>query len=60
MPCLPGGALHESIAVIRLDAVGAADLEGAAAGLGYRVTAREQVHETEAYVGSTVVMLEAR
>jgi len=55
----PDGALHESIAVIRLDVVRPAELERAAAALGYCVLAREQVPETEAYVGSAVVKLEA-
>ena len=55
----PDGALHESIAVIRLDTVAADELERAATGIGYRVVEREQVPETEAYVGSVVVMLEA-
>ena len=55
----PSGELHESLAVIRLDAVVADELERAALELGYRVLGRELVPETEAYVGSTVVMLEA-
>ena len=55
----PAGDLHESTAVIRLDAVAADELERAAGRLGYRVLGREQVPETDAYVGSTVVMLEA-
>ena len=55
----PAGQLHESVAVIRLDVVAPGELERAARERGYRVLVREQVPETDAYVGSTVVTLEA-
>ena len=56
----PEGALHESMAVIRLDTVSPEQLEHEAAANGYNAIAREHVPETEAYVGSAVALLEAR
>ena len=55
----PSGALTESVGVIRLDQVAPGELESEAEGLGYRVLPRRSVPETEGYVGSTVVLLEA-
>lgn len=55
----PDGELSESMATVVLDEVDPAELEAAAEGLGYRVQPRRRVPPTEAYVGSTVVVLEA-
>jgi hypothetical protein len=55
----PAGDLTESAGVIRLDDVPAELLEAEAEPLGFRVLPRRQVPETDRYVGSTVVMLEA-
>jgi len=55
----PEGDLSESLATVLLDAVDPAELEGAAERVGYRVQPRRRVPPTEAYVGSTVVILEA-
>jgi hypothetical protein len=55
----PEGELTESFGTIRLDEVEPSELESAAARLGYRVLDRRRVPETESYVGSTIVMLEA-
>lgn len=56
----PEGDLTEEMATIRLDSVSAAGLEEEAARAGYGVLAARSVHPTRDYVGSTVVMLEAR
>jgi SAM-dependent methyltransferase len=55
----PTGELDESMATIRLDAVLPEQLEAEAAG-AYAVRERRHVPETADYVGSVVVMLEAR
>jgi SAM-dependent methyltransferase len=55
----PRGDLFEALTTIRLDALTRQELEDEAAALGYRVRAARHVPETEAYVGSTVVVLEA-
>jgi SAM-dependent methyltransferase len=57
----PSGELDESIATIRLDAVHPEQLEAeAAAGGAYAARERRHVPATADYVGSVVVMLEAR
>jgi SAM-dependent methyltransferase len=57
----PAGELAESMDTIRLDRVSADELEVEAAPAGgWSVRARRQVPPTPDYVGSTVVMLEAR
>jgi SAM-dependent methyltransferase len=55
----PSGELTESFGTILLDTVQAADIEAAADRLGYRALPRRSVPETDSYVGSTIVMLEA-
>jgi len=55
----PAGDLTESAGVVRLDDVPPELLESEASGLGFHVLPRRQVPETDRYVGSTVVMLEA-
>jgi SAM-dependent methyltransferase len=55
----PSGELDESMATIRLDSVRPAELE-AEAERAYRVLERRHVPPTADYVGSVVVMLEAR
>ena len=56
----PSGELDESLATIVLDAVTPDQLETEAAATGYAVCARRHVPPTTDYVGSIVVMLEAR
>jgi SAM-dependent methyltransferase len=55
----PSGELTESAGVIRLDDVPPELLEAEAEPLGFRVLPRRQIAETDRYVGSSVVMLEA-
>jgi SAM-dependent methyltransferase len=55
----PSGELTESVGVIRLDQVTPGELESEAERLGYRVLPRRSVPETDVYVGSSVVLLEA-
>ena len=55
----PRGDVVEALATIRLDALGHEQLEAEAAALGYRVRPARRVAETDQYVGSTVVVLEA-
>jgi SAM-dependent methyltransferase len=55
----PDGALRTSEATIRLERLGAAEVARQAVGLGYRELERPRVAATEAYVGSTVLVLEA-
>jgi SAM-dependent methyltransferase len=55
----PAGDLTESAGVIRLDDVPPDLLEAEAEPLGFRVLPRRHIPETDRYVGSTVVMLEA-
>jgi hypothetical protein len=55
----PSGELTESLGVIRLDRLSPGELESEAEGLGFRVLPRRSVPETDGYVGSTVVLLEA-
>jgi len=55
----PSGELDESLATILLDAVTPDELEHEA-GAGYAVLPRRHVPPTADYVGSVVVMLEAR
>jgi len=55
----PAGELHESASAISLDLFEPAELERDAASAGLRALERHQVEETSAYVGSTVVLLEA-
>jgi SAM-dependent methyltransferase len=55
----PAGELTESAGVIRLDDVPPELLEAEAEPLGFRVLPRRQIAETDRYVGSSVVMLEA-
>lgn len=55
----PEGAHSDSIATIRLDRVDAGQLEREAAAQGFRALPARRVPETESYVGSTVVVLEA-
>jgi len=55
----PQGELTESMATIVLDRVGPAQLEAEAEALGFRALERRSVPETDGYVGSTVVVLEA-
>jgi SAM-dependent methyltransferase len=57
----PSGELDESMATIRLDSVAPEKLEAEAeAGHAFVVRERKRVPETSDYVGSAVVMLEAR
>jgi SAM-dependent methyltransferase len=55
----PTGELTESAGVVRLDRVTAAELEEEASQLGFRALEQRGVPETDGYVGSTVVVLEA-
>jgi SAM-dependent methyltransferase len=55
----PRGELTEAMATIRLDHLDARQLEAEAEPLGFRVLPRRAVPETDGYVGSTVVILEA-
>jgi len=55
----PEGELAESVGVVRLEAVGPGELEEEARALGFRVLERRWVPETDGYVGSAVVALEA-
>jgi SAM-dependent methyltransferase len=55
----PAGELSESVGVVRLDHLDPGLLESEAERLGFRAQPRRFVPETEGYVGSTVVMLEA-
>ena len=55
----PAGELTESVATVRLDALGRAELEAEASAHGFRALPARAVPATEAYVSSTVVMLEA-
>lgn len=55
----PAGELSEELVTVRLDEVSADELETAAQGLGFRVLPRAMVPATDAYVASTVVLLEA-
>jgi SAM-dependent methyltransferase len=55
----PRGDLTEELGTIHLDDVVAEEIESAGARSGYLVLERRSVPETEAYVGSSVVMLEA-
>jgi len=54
----PDGELTESVATVVLDDVSAAELATTGEALGYRVRAPRMVPATDAYVGSTVVLLE--
>lgn len=54
----PGGDLREEDDVIRLQALSAAGLEEEAAQAGFTSAGRRRIAETEAHVGSTVVLLE--
>jgi hypothetical protein len=55
----PSGELTASVALIKLDRVDPGELESEAERMGYRALPRRLVPETEGYVGSTVVVLEA-
>jgi SAM-dependent methyltransferase len=55
----PSGELTGTVATIVLDRLGAAELEAEAREHGFRLRERLSVPETEAYVGSTVCVLEA-
>jgi SAM-dependent methyltransferase len=55
----PRGELTESMNTIRLDLLEPGQLEAEARRHGYKVLPRRSVPETDGYVGSTVVMLEA-
>lgn len=55
----PAGELTASEATIRLERLEAAELAGQAAGLGFRALEPRRVPATDAYVGSTIVVLEA-
>lgn len=54
----PGGDLSEEDDEIQLQAFSAADLEEEAAQVGFAPAGRRRIPETEAHVGSTVVLLE--
>jgi SAM-dependent methyltransferase len=56
----PAGELTEALAELHLDRLDATQLERAAEPLGFRALPRRQVPPTPAYVGSSVVILEAR
>lgn len=56
----PRGELTESMNTILLDRLDPGQLEAEARRLGFAVLPRRAVPETDGYVGSTVVMLEAR
>jgi hypothetical protein len=55
----PAGDLTESAGVVRLDYLPPEQLEAEAEQLGFRALPQHHVPETDRYVGSTVVMLEA-
>jgi SAM-dependent methyltransferase len=55
----PSGELTASVALITLDRLDPGELESEAERMGYRALPRRFVPETEGYVGSTVVVLEA-
>ena len=55
----PGGDHAGEVATIRLDRVVPDELEAEAAACRYETRARRRVPETDGYVGSTVVVLEA-
>lgn len=55
----PTGALTDSVATIVLDRVDPGRFEEEAAEVGYRRLPRRRVPESDGYVGSTVVVLEA-
>jgi SAM-dependent methyltransferase len=55
----PDGGLWEALATIRLDALAAPELEDEGTRAGFRALPARRVPETAAYVGSTVVLLEA-
>ena len=55
----PWGQLTRSATTVVLDRVEAAEVESEAASLGFRPLGARQVPPTDAYVGSTVVLLEA-
>ena len=55
----PSGEHSGSVATIRLDRVDPGMLEAEAAGARFRALPARRVAETQAYVGSTVVLLEA-
>ncbi|MBX5468317.1 MAG: class I SAM-dependent methyltransferase [Thermoleophilaceae bacterium] len=55
----PDGSLTESVDTVRLDRLEPAQLEREAASAGFRALERRRVPETDGYVGSTVVILEA-
>lgn len=55
----PAGDHAGEVATIRLDRVLPDELEDEATGSGFRARARRRVPETDAYVGGTVVVLEA-
>lgn len=56
----PSGHLTESMFTIKLDRVSPGELESEAQAAGFRVLPRRAVPATDDYVGSVVVMLEAR
>jgi SAM-dependent methyltransferase len=55
----PSGELFEALATVHLDLFPPEQLEHDASRAGFRVLERERVPETESYVSSVVVMLEA-
>jgi len=55
----PHGGRESARNVIHLDRIDVADLEDLAANVGFTVLERRAVPQTDAYVGSTVVMLRA-
>jgi SAM-dependent methyltransferase len=55
----PAGELSEELYTVRLDAVGAGELESEAAAAGLRPAGRRAVPPTPDHVGSTVVLLES-
>jgi hypothetical protein len=55
----PRGELAESMATIHLDHLEPSQLEAEAQALGFRALPQRVVPETDGYVGSTVVVLEA-
>jgi len=56
----PGGELTEEMGTVSLDTVSATELQEEGAAAGYEVRASRSVAATREYVGSTIVMLEAR
>ena len=55
----PGGELSASAVTVRLEQLEPGELERQASELGFQALARRRVGATRAYVGSTVVVLEA-